>query len=148
MGIRRAIEGDLKVIHPLLEQLMSAPVGRRHVMWEGALRSESYAAWIAELHGTPAGFVDLFIFPDVAHGSNIGVVSNLVVDEQFRGRGLGEDLLRAATEHCRQRDVVELHVWTDFDNAPAIGLYRRSGFVDRALLLELEIRQGVPNTDG
>lgn len=140
MGIRRAVESDLQAIHPLLEQLMPAPAGRRHKMWEEALRNEGYAAWVADVDGTPAGFVDLFIFPDVAHGSNIGVISNLVVDERFRGRGLGAALLRAATERCRQRDVVELHVWTDFDNAPAIRLYRKFGFADRALLLELEIQ--------
>ncbi len=33
-------------------------------------------------------------FTDVAHGSKIGLISNLVVDERFRGRGLGEELLR------------------------------------------------------
>lgn len=148
MELRRAIEGDLKAIHPLIEQLMPAPIDRRHVMWEEALRNERYAAWIVEVDGMPAGFVDLLIFPDIAHGSNIGVISNLVIDERFRGRGLGENLLRAATAHCRQREVVELHVWTDFDNAAAIGLYRKLGFVDRALLLELELRQGVPDADG
>ncbi len=109
-------------------------------MWEEALRNEGYAAWIAEEDSTPAEFVDLVILPDVAHGGHIGVISNLVIDERFRGRGLGENLLRAATAHCRQRDVLELHVWTGFDNAPAIGLYRKLGFVDRALLLELEVQ--------
>lgn len=148
MGIRRAIGSDLKAIHPLLEQLMPAPVGRRQMMLKDALRNENYAAWVAEVDDTPAGFVDLFILPDVAHGNNIGVVNNLIIDERFRGRGLGEDLLRAATAHCGQRRVVELHVWTDFDNAPAIRLYRKLGFVDRALLLELEIRLEVPDTDG
>jgi len=32
-----------------------------------------------------------------------------------------------------------LHVWTDFDNKLAIGLYKRVSFVDRALLLELQV---------
>lgn len=145
MGIRRAVEGDLAIIHPLLEQFMPEPAGLRRVMWEEALRNKDYAAWIDDVDGRPAGFLDLFIFPDLAHGGNIGLIGNLVIDEQFRGRGLGEGLLRAATEHCRHRDVVELHVWTDFDNAPAIGLYRKVGFVDRALLLELEFRKGAPH---
>lgn len=147
MAIRRAVENDFQTIHPL-EQLMPAQIGRRHAMWGEALRSKDYTAWIAEVDGTPAGFLDLLVFADVAHGENMGLVSNLVIDERFRGRGLGEKLLQAAAEHCKQRDVTELHVWTDFDNTAAIGLYRKVGFVDRSLLLELELRKEVSETDG
>jgi len=139
MGVRRAVESDLKTIHPLLEQLMNAEPDRRRTMWSEALENEGYAAWIADADGQPVGFIDLFVFPDVAHGRTIGLINNLVVDERFRGRGLGESLLRAAIRHGKQRGAVELHVWTDFDNKPAIGLYKRVSFVDRALLLELQV---------
>jgi ribosomal-protein-alanine N-acetyltransferase len=68
------------------------------------------------------------------------IINNLVVDEHLRGRGLGEGLLREAIQHCERRGIVELHIWTDFDNKPAIGLYRKLGFMDRSLLLELNVR--------
>ena len=138
MGVRHAVEGDLATIHPLLEQLMPAELERRRAVWTDALADKGYAAWVAEVDGEPGGFIDLFLFPDVAHGGTIGVINNLVVDERFRGRGLGGSLLRAAIQHCAQRGGSELHVWTAFDNAPAIGLYKRLGFMERALLLELE----------
>ena len=138
MGVRRAVEGDLATIHPLLEQLMPAELERRQAAWTDALADKGYAAWVAEVDGEPGGFIDLFLFPDVAHGGTIGVINNLVVDERFRGRGLGGSLLRAAIQHCAQRGGSELHVWTAFDNAPAIGLYKGLGFKERALLLELE----------
>jgi len=87
----------------------------------------------------PVGFIDLFILPDAAHGNNIGLISNLVVDERFRNRGLGESLLRETIVYCKQRRAVELHVWTDIGNKPGIGAYKKLGFVERGLLLELEL---------
>jgi ribosomal protein S18 acetylase RimI-like enzyme len=56
-----------------------------------------------------------------------GFVKDLVVDEAWRGRGLGEALLRHAfsTFAARGVHVVELKVHAD--NSPAIGLYERVG---------------------
>lgn len=139
MGTRRALESDLEAIHPLLEQLMQAPAHRRLTMWNEALTHQGYAAWVAEVEGKPVGFLDLYVFPDTAHGNNVGAVNNLVIDKRFRGRGLGENLLRAAIDHCEQRRAVELHVWTEFDNSGAIALYKKLGFAERAVLLEREV---------
>ena len=139
MAVRRAVESDLGAIHPLLDELVHAELGRRRATWSEALTVTAYAAWVGEIDGTLAGFMDLFLFPDVAHGGTIGLINNLVVDARFRGRGLGEDLLREAICHCRRHGVVELHVWTGFDNARAIRLYERVGFVRRSVLLELQM---------
>ena len=139
MDVRRAIESDFEAIHPLLDQLMQAELDRRHMTWSEALGTPGYAAWVAEVDGKPVGFIDLFVFPDVAHGGMTGLINNLVIDERFRGRELGKDLLLEAIRHGTQQGAAELHVWTELDNTPAIGLYKRLGFVDRALLLELQV---------
>lgn len=139
MEVRRAVESDLTAIHPLLEELVPAALGRRGATWNEALTKEGYAAWVAEVDRTPAGFIDLLLFPDMAHGAKVGLINNLVVDARFRGRGLGESLLREAIHHCREQGAVELHVWTNIHNARAIGLYEHLGFVSRALLLELQM---------
>lgn len=137
MRVRQARNRDLEALHPLLEQLMKTTPGGRRAMLAAALRHEGYAAWVVEVAKTPVGFVDVFVFPDAAHGHRIGLVNNLVVDTRFRGRGLGERLLRTAIAHCRKRRAAELHVWTGFANAPAIGAYRKLGFVERGPLLEM-----------
>ncbi len=139
MGVRRAFADDLEAIHPLLEELVPAQSARSRAAWSEALTKEGYAAWIAEVGSTPAGFVDLVVFHDVAHDAKIGLISNLVVDARFRGRGLGASLLAEAIQHCRREGAAEVHVWTDFENTGAIGLYERLGFVRRALLLELQM---------
>ena len=135
--IRRAVENDLDGIHRLLEQRSPAEFERRRAVWRESLAREGYAAWIAEIDDQAAGFIDLYLFPDVSHSRTIGLVNNLFVDERYRRRGLGDRLLKETIAHCRRHDTVELHVWTDADNAAALGLYEGAGFARRAVLLEL-----------
>jgi len=137
--IRRAVEKDLDAIHPVLEQLSPGEIERRRAVWRDSLTREGYAAWIAEIDDQTAGFVDLYLFPDVSHGGTIGLVNNLVVDTRFRRRGVAGSLLKEAITYCRRHDVDELHVWTGPDNAPALRLYEGAGFARRAVLLELEM---------
>ncbi|HKX17995.1 MAG TPA: GNAT family N-acetyltransferase [bacterium] len=135
--IRRVVEHDFEPVHRLLEQLMPALPDLRQHIWGRMLARQDYAAWIAEIEDRPAGFIDLYVFPDIGHGRNIALINNLVVDEAFRRRGLGEALVNEAVAHCRTHDVIELHLWTEFDNTRALALYERCGFVRRSLLMEL-----------
>ncbi len=104
------------------------------------MSAKGYLAWVAEADGGPAGFLDLFVLPDVAHGGKIGLINNLVIDGRFRGQGLGERLVQKAIEHSGRCKLVELHLWTEFDNKPAIGLYKKLSFRERSLLMELELK--------
>jgi ribosomal protein S18 acetylase RimI-like enzyme len=137
--IRRAVENDLVAIHPLLEQLGPAGAERRRAIWRVTLAQDGYAAWIAEADDHAAGFIDVYVFQDISHGAKIGLVNNLVVDARFRRRGLGDGLLKEAIAYCREHSAVELHVWTEPDNVPALRLYEGTGFARRAVLLELKM---------
>ena len=139
MRIRRAVEHDLEAVHRLLDQLMPAALERRRAVWRDTLAQDAYAAWIAEIDDRAAGFVDLYLFPDIGHGRAIGLVNNLIVDERFRRRGLADGLLKETIAHCRRHNAVELHVWTGTDNAPALRLYEGAGFARRAVLLERQM---------
>lgn len=138
MQVRHARQDDFSAIQTLLNQLMPGEPHGRRAMWKALEHHPAYAAWVADVDGVLAGFIDVFVFPDVAHGAPISVINNLVVGEPFRRRGLATRLLQAAVDHSRQAQAVEVHVWTDFSNERAIRLYKQVGFVERSLLLELE----------
>jgi GNAT superfamily N-acetyltransferase len=138
MRIRRARPDDFLKVQSLLTQLMPGLPRGQEAMWDALGDYPGSGAWVAAIDDALAGFLDLFLFPDVAHGARIAIINNLIVGEPFRRRGLGTRLLHAAVDHSSREQAIEVHVWTDFDNAPAIQLYKSVGFAERALLLELD----------
>lgn len=53
----------------------------------------------------------------------------IVVDEKFRGRGLGENLLINVLNHSSGKDS-KCVLWVNKQNSKAISLYKKVGFVD------------------
>ena len=57
-----------------------------------------------------------------------GEVAEVYVDEAFRARGIGGQLLRQAVKLFRQRNVTFAAVWTRESNPQAVRLYEEAGF--------------------
>jgi len=58
-----------------------------------------------------------------------GEITNIAVHPDFRGRGIGFALLRAAQDYCRRSGIHTLHLEVRPSNTGAITLYRKCGFV-------------------
>ncbi len=54
----------------------------------------------------------------------------MLVDREWRGRGVGSALVAAATEWARERSLHKLSLAVFVHNTAAIGLYRKFGFVE------------------
>lgn len=78
---------------------------------------------------------------------------NLAVDESFRGKGVGDTMLKFVIEHCRSCGVSSLFLQVRESNEPAKRLYAKNGFVfvmvqknyyrspvENALIYRLDIR--------
>jgi putative acetyltransferase len=97
-------------------------------------------ALVAEIDGKAIGGVDLLPYaPRRHHGAHLGIA----VHDDYVGRGVGTALMRAALQ-IADGDLglrrVELTVFVD--NAPAIALYRRFGFVAEGITRCDSIRDG------
>lgn len=51
-----------------------------------------------------------------------------IVDESYRGAGIGSRLLDAALDFCRSRGFASVHLWTFAGLDAARALYERAGF--------------------
>jgi len=78
---------------------------------------------VANYKNKPAGCVGL-----LAESSEISIMKRLYVRPEFRGFGIGKDLVRTITEHACKKDYesIQLHTYSLLN--PAINLYKSLGF--------------------
>jgi len=96
---------------------------------------------VAEYDGRVVGQLGmhLAIGPRRRHAADIG----MAVHDDFQGRGVGGALLAATLEladNWLNLRRIELEVYTD--NAPAIHLYEKFGFVTEGILRDYVFREG------
>jgi ribosomal protein S18 acetylase RimI-like enzyme len=103
-----------------------------------ALRNPDYELLVAELEGEIVGFIDQWVIQDFVHGAKLGYIQNLYVTPEHRRKGIGARLLQESLKRAEDKGVLEIHVVTEFDNEPAINLYRTHGLTQESLQLEKE----------
>ncbi len=67
------------------------------------------------------------------------VVENVVVGERWRGRGIGEGLMREAMERGREAGAYKLSLTTNLKRERAHEFYRKLGFVETHLGFEVTL---------
>lgn len=140
MIIRDATRQDVPAILDLIRQLgeTDSPgpdASAEHVA--GSLAHPALQVLVAEdgPRGV-VGFLACTVRPNLYHGADAGLVDELVVDRDARGRGVGTMLLREFLERMERRGCAEVSVGVLFGNEGAQRLYRAMGFTEEVLLLE------------
>lgn len=103
---------------------------------------------------TVLGYLIFWVIPPEIH------ILNIAVHSRARGRGLGSLLMDYLTEYARESKIELIHLEVRPSNAPAIALYKRSGFQlvgrrknyyvedkEDALLMTLELSPVAPTDD-
>jgi ribosomal protein S18 acetylase RimI-like enzyme len=93
------------------------------------IASSTVAMCAAKDDGRVVGIATLYLIQKM--GRILAHVDDVVVDEKYRGRGIGEKLLRSLIQEARKRRVASIYV-TSGDARPAANrLYRKVGFTAR-----------------
>jgi GNAT superfamily N-acetyltransferase len=105
----------------------------------------AWRCWVADDHGTIVGTVWLGLFEKipnpVAEPEMHGYVSNLYVQPERRGHGMGGALLAAAMQACDARRVDAVILWPTPESR---SLYERHGFAVRDDLMERRRMKATP----
>ena len=144
--IREATKSDLPAIGKLLEDLANAidntegiDIGIAIKTCEHLLNDASSYLLVAAMEGTPVGFINFTIRQTILHRSPSALIDELVVAEEYRGKGVGKQLVLAAIEKCRQLGCCEVEVSTEKINLKARKFYKRYGFEERGMLFEMDL---------
>ncbi len=100
--------------------------------------------WIAEDGAHAVGYLALCFGYSLEFLGRDAFIDELYVDDAFRGRGLGRELIAAAEAACPALGVVALHLEVDHANPRAQALYRQLGFEAHARALLTKRTSGAP----
>ena len=81
--------------------------------------------YMAVVSGLAAGTVAL-----IPAGEGILELTKMAVSPEFRGMGIGDALMAKCIEHARNSGVHTIWLESHTKLAPALGLYRKHGFVE------------------
>jgi N-acetylglutamate synthase-like GNAT family acetyltransferase len=129
MTLRRATPDDAEQVAELLGQLgYPAEVSAVRRRLERLTDSTVDETWLVERGGEIAGVVGLHVSESLEHDGPVAKISELVVDERLRGKGIGRTLMEAAEREARRRGCVLLFLTTAERRQDAHRFYRRLGF--------------------
>ncbi len=133
--IRSAMPDDAEVVHAAIvkmaggvaDRIGSTPEDlRRHGFGPG----RAFAGLIAEVGGEFAGMCLYFPSFSTWRGTPGVYVQDIFVEPRFRGRNVGERLIRRVASLTREQGGAYLRLAVDTDNASAQAFYERLG-IDR-----------------
>jgi len=137
--IRRAVSRDEKVLRRMDREGWSwlhspAPLRDGRFDVSGVL--------VYELDFEVAGYIQTGPLWPLESTKHVRQVRGLLVDERYRGRGIGRALVEAAIEQAELDGIRKLTLRVLGHNAPARALYETCGFVVEGVLTDLFCLEG------
>ena len=136
VDIRRATLADEEPVAMLIRELGEA-IGVsggdiNPVSWYSTLRkmlaSPEWTFLLAEQKKKKAGLLILLILPSLYYGGNFAAITELIVKDEFQGKGVGMLLVEEAKRIARTQGCAEIDVSVEVQNEKAIGFYQKLGF--------------------
>lgn len=144
MRIRRATHADCDAMAGLLVQLFAIEtdftvdttkqIKALHLLIDDL----TTVVLVAEMDEKVVAMVTMQRLVSTAAGGYGGVIEDVVVDAQYRGRGIGRALLETLMTLARENGYCRLQLNAERNNIPACIFYRNYGFSRTSLILLLK----------
>lgn len=151
--IRKANLDDLKAIQGLSIKLFKKeyeeydstlnikwPTGEEGTnSFSGSISKDNHFAAVAELDGAIVGYLVGGEGKDYSYRkpSRMAELGSMFVLEEHRSKGVGEKLVSMFLEWCKENGYEHIKVESTAQNEKAITFYRKMGFKDYTLILEI-----------
>ena len=124
--LRAMTMADLDAVCQIEEQCFSVPWSRESMEKELSGNDQAHYL-VAEIEGKVVGYAGFWQVLDEGHIMNIAVLP------EMRGRGLGEELMRAMLEQGTQMGIIYWTLEVRVSNIAAIELYEKVGFTSAGI---------------
>jgi GNAT superfamily N-acetyltransferase len=96
--------------------------------------------YVAESEGNIVGTFVLYILPNITHhGRPAAMLENIVVDEAYRRRGIGREMLKFASSVAQEHGCYKLSLTSNAKRAEAHEFYRRCGMQQHGVSFRYEL---------
>jgi GNAT superfamily N-acetyltransferase len=95
--------------------------------------------WFIQANSKDVGYVVVTLFHSMTYGGLSAIVDDFFIQPAYRGAGLGKATMAEVRSFCASHGVRAIHVETGSDNAAALAVYRRAGFVETEHLVHLTL---------
>jgi ribosomal protein S18 acetylase RimI-like enzyme len=86
------------------------------------------------------GLVAWFLEEEYEFDEPYGYISDIVVAEKYRGKGIGQQLLDTAILHIKDTDVKRIHIGVLLANSETKDFYLKNGFTEYSIELVKELK--------
>lgn len=139
--VRPALAKDLEAMVGLLGELFGieedfvADHSKQRRGLELLLQAPASRLFVAESDGDGVvGMCSCQMLVSTAEGVPAGLVEDVVVRKDMRGRGIGPLLMAAVTDWAREQGATRLQLLADKFNDPALNFYARQGWSSTQLI--------------
>lgn len=140
--IRPAQRSDIVGMSGLLAQLFAIendfiPDGQKQKLGLELLLSTPYSRVVVaeDLNGIVIGMATVQTLVSTAEGGRVGLVEDVVVDQDRRGKGIGSALLNYLQVWAAENGLSRLQLAADCGNGAALEFYRSQGWKQTELVL-------------
>ncbi len=153
--VRRFTKDDQENAKNLMEQLCKVTgVPFNEKRWKWGVKMRLYDALrkngmlVAE---TPDKQLAGMIFADISIdpvGSSTGYIRSVVVDERYRGQGVGKLLITEAIKYLKEMNVDQILINVRSKTERAKQLYEKMGFREVYTVMRYGVKGGEPGLEG
>lgn len=151
--LRPVGRGDFADALALVRELHGLPETDREPLrpaFDALVNDVDATPFLATVDGESAGYVGHRLRRRLNHATFEGWVSDLVVRERFRGRGIGRALLGAALAEWSLRGGHQVMLEVTYERTAARALYESAGFVNQGKYFEISpvVVRGIEPSEG
>lgn len=138
MEIRRIVKSEIDLVAGLFDKYrvfykQQPDIERAKNFLQERLDNNESVIFVALINENnkmiPAAFTQLYPAYSSVHTVKNRILNDLYVEEAYRKRGIGEQLIKTAMDFAKKEGAMFIQLSTAVDNYPAQSLYESLGFV-------------------
>ncbi len=109
------------------------------------VKKEGYAVKFAAKEGEKVfGWAYLYLIFNDRHAEPYGLMENVYVEQEFRGKGIGTALVKKVIAEAKTRGCYKIICAANLDNERVHQMYQREGFKKQGFEFRLDFTESKP----